>query len=719
MFVAMMLMATSVWAAGTVIVTKKLNGTVNADAGTVEYNVSETDNVCTLTVTPASGNYVTSAFISAERIVEAVVAQGRRAIGMDGNGIEVEAVDETNPAGTTTYSFVLPDDETYGVEVTVNFQSRTDISEGTLTLSIPETGYSYDGQAKKPAVTVMLGGVELASTNYTVSYRDSVDAGQATVVVTGIKSCMGSLTEYFTIAKAEINDDLVQLIIDGWTYGDEPNEPSVEGAPEGAVVTYTYLYFTDDGMVESETAPINAGGYGIRANISETANYNEGAVENEFSIEQADFSLVTIADIDDQTYTGEAIEPALTVTFKGQAVDAADYTAIYSNNQEVGEATVTLFTTDMNFAAGDTNPTKTFQIVSTEAVITVQDQTVTYNGQEQAFTNYTVSQGSVAIAYYASEEDLAAGNNKLEVVVDAGTYYVKVTQADGNYTSEPATATFTIEPKSIEGMLWSEAEEIYVYDGQAKTLDSGSFGLYDEERKTDLILNDDYTVGYTNNTNVGTATVTIEGIGNYQGTATMTFEIVRVLNLYFGTDNMNTYATYCAAEDLETPEGLQAYVVTAINGNTLETEAIDYIPQGVPVLLEKPEGYYMEYAYAYTEEPATIEVNLLYGCATPTTVASLTNESTNIYVLYNDEFVKTISGTIPAFRCYLPVAKSQNASTRLSISSYNEATGISSLTPGPSPKGDGSIYSLDGRKLTGQPTQKGVYIMSGKKVVIK
>ena len=86
MFVAMMLMATSVWAAGTVIVTKKLNGTVNADAGTVEYNVSETDNVCTLTVTPASGNYVTSAFISAERIVEAVVAHGRRAIGMDGNG---------------------------------------------------------------------------------------------------------------------------------------------------------------------------------------------------------------------------------------------------------------------------------------------------------------------------------------------------------------------------------------------------------------------------------------------------------------------------------------------------------------------------------------------------------------------------------------------------------------------------------------------------------
>jgi hypothetical protein len=47
-----------------------------------------------------------------------------------------------------------------------------------------------------------------------------------------------------------------------------------------------------------------------------------------------------------------------------------------------------------------------------------------------------------------------------------------------------------------------------------------------------------------------------------------------------------------------------------------------------------------------------------------------------------------------------------------------DETGIS-LTPNPSPKGEGSIYSLDGRKLNGQPTRKGVYIKNGKKTVIK
>jgi len=47
-----------------------------------------------------------------------------------------------------------------------------------------------------------------------------------------------------------------------------------------------------------------------------------------------------------------------------------------------------------------------------------------------------------------------------------------------------------------------------------------------------------------------------------------------------------------------------------------------------------------------------------------------------------------------------------------------ETTGINSLTPDPSPKGEGSgYYTLDGRKVNGTPTQKGIYIVNGKKVV--
>ena len=48
-----------------------------------------------------------------------------------------------------------------------------------------------------------------------------------------------------------------------------------------------------------------------------------------------------------------------------------------------------------------------------------------------------------------------------------------------------------------------------------------------------------------------------------------------------------------------------------------------------------------------------------------------------------------------------------------------EAAGIDSLTLNPSPKGEGNYYSLDGRRLQQKPTQKGVYLYDGRKVIIR
>ena len=41
------------------------------------------------------------------------------------------------------------------------------------------------------------------------------------------------------------------------------------------------------------------------------------------------------------------------------------------------------------------------------------------------------------------------------------------------------------------------------------------------------------------------------------------------------------------------------------------------------------------------------------------------------------------------------------------------------LTPNPSPTGEGNYYTLDGQKLQGKPTQKGVYIQNGRKIIVK
>ena len=51
----------------------------------------------------------------------------------------------------------------------------------------------------------------------------------------------------------------------------------------------------------------------------------------------------------------------------------------------------------------------------------------------------------------------------------------------------------------------------------------------------------------------------------------------------------------------------------------------------------------------------------------------------------------------------------------------DEQTGINSLPPDPSPKGEGSSYwyTLDGCRLSGKPTMRGIYVNNGRKVVIK
>ena len=81
--------------------------------------------------------------------------------------------------------------------------------------------------------------------------------------------------------------------------------------------------------------------------------------------------------------------------------------------------------------------------------------------------------------------------------------------------------------------------------------------------------------------------------------------------------------------------------------------------------------------------------------------------------------------TIGAFRAYFELNGLTAGEPGSGINSFvlnfgDEYTGIS-LTPDPSLKGEGSDYwySLDGRRLGGKPTQKGIYINNGHQVVIK
>lgn len=551
--VAVLMTTASVWA-GEVTVVTMLNGVESSTVGTVMPRVSETNGVCTLTVTPASGYYID--IITAEKTIEGGMAQAprrRTTPGMD-NYLQVTAPQSPyDPSDVTTWTFTMPASD-YNVEVIANFKARTSIAGATLNLTLPQGGFVFDGEAKEPAVTVTLGGSTLASSNYTVDYSNNIDAGTATVTVTGKNTYTGTATKNFTISKAELSNASVSLA--GWTYGDAANTPVLRGNLGDGTVNYFYANAEAPSLEYTTDVPTNAGNYSVKAVIAETANYQGKEVTNTFSIAKANLSGVTIANIADQTYTGKAVEPAVTVTFNGETVDAAEYTVGYSNNTNVGEATVTLTATGVNFTAGTT--------------------------------------------------------------------------------------------------------------------------------------------------------------------ATKTFQIVREIILSFS--EKNSWATYCATEDLTVPEGLSAYVVTSINGSTVQVEEIGFIPEGQGVLLNCEEPAYASdgfIAAAYNGAHSELPNNYLEGITAATSVKALATEGKSIYVLYNDEFVKTNSGTIPANRSYLPVGMDVNANARLSISfaDDDEITAIERIANSQQLKANGQYFDLQGRKVA-QPA-KGLYIVNGRKVVVK
>ena len=105
---------------------------------------------------------------------------------------------------------------------------------------------------------------------------------------------------------------------------------------------------------------------------------------------------------------------------------------------------------------------------------------------------------------------------------------------------------------------------VYTYDGAAKEPATIVKNAADEV----LVEGTDYEVSYTNNTNAGTATVTVEGIGNYSGTVEKTFEI--------NGSNIAT-STITLSRNEYTYDGTQHKPgVTVEMGETLLVEGTDF-----------------------------------------------------------------------------------------------------------------------------------------------
>lgn len=80
------------------------------------------------------------------------------------------------------------------------------ISVSQCSITLDKTVFTYDGSAKQPAVTVKYGSATLVKgLDFTVAYSNNVNAGTATVTVTGIGSYTGTASKTFVIKNSDIS----------------------------------------------------------------------------------------------------------------------------------------------------------------------------------------------------------------------------------------------------------------------------------------------------------------------------------------------------------------------------------------------------------------------------------------------------------------------------------------------------------------------------------
>ncbi|GAB6394429.1 MAG: Ig-like domain-containing protein [Bacteroidales bacterium] len=483
-----------------------------------DYTVAYTNNVnagtATATVT-GKGNYAGSAsktFIIAQPLA----------------GVWIEDIPTQTYTGDSIKPAVVVRDGsktlTPGADYTVAYMNN--VNPGTATATVTGTGsyagsasktfiiaqplagvwiedipaQTYTGDSIKPAIVVRDGSKILTpGTDYTVAWINNVNAGTATVTVTGTSNYAGSVSKNFIIAKPLTVEWLDSISLRYYTgISIEPYVVVRDGSKTLTLETDYIVTYRNN--VYPGTATVTVTGIG---------NYT-GIVTKTFIITKS-FSVVSIEDIPAQTYTGDSIKPAI-MARDGNAVLTAgrDYTVRYENNTGVGTALATVY------GAGDYTGAQSKLFVINPRPIAMDwledPPAQTYTGSEVK-PPLTVRDESGFVLTSAIHYYVSYLNN-----VNAGTATALVTGV-GNYTGT-AGKPFTINPKPVY------AQWIGDIPGQTYTGVAIEPALTVKDGYNILTPGVHYSAAYNNNVNAGTATVTITGMGNYTGTASKTFTIV-------------------------------------------------------------------------------------------------------------------------------------------------------------------------------------------------
>ena len=246
-----------------------------------------------------------------------------------------------------------------------------------------DSGFTYNGKEQKPSVTVQRympadesdytsKGYLTEGTDYTVTYRDNVNAGTATVTITGIGYYMDSVERTFTISKAAPEQATVDA--DSRTYScrvdnaDRVNLAAYLPKDHGAITAATA---TADGALTYSSAPSVAGGVlsytiqssaatkgAITVNVA-TTNYEDITIR--IPVETKDIGSVKLA-------TGAAVTLQDATLTEGEKLSTLKFNeAVFvdeAGNEVAG--TLTFRTPDEIPAVGTVEAEWVFQPTDTE-----------------------------------------------------------------------------------------------------------------------------------------------------------------------------------------------------------------------------------------------------------------------------------------------------------------------------------------------------------------
>lgn len=378
---------------------------------------------------------------------------------------------------------------------TVTFPiEKADISSTEISVK----NATFTGSAVKSDVDVRLGNVTLKEgTHYTLSYKNNVNAGTAQVTVSGKGSLEGAVTKDFTIAKADISKASISA---SGTYA--PDDVKIG-------INAKFGNYTLKSSDYSFAAPTAAGEQMLT--ISGNGNFS-GKTTVKCNVAKADIANAKSSlslSTDGKGYTVTIIYDGVLLT------QDKDYKVAVTESATGVSAVIT--------GIGNYGGTATISGISNEleafenAVVTIGK--VTYNGTAQ-LPSVTVKIGSVTLKS-GTDYILSAYDN-----TNAGTATAVIT-GKGKYEGAEKKTQFKIAPAAISSASISCEDQIYT--GQGVTAQP----VVTFNGKTLALGIDYYISGYSNIVNVGTATVTVKGKGNFTGTAKGTFRIVK-------QDNMET-----------------------------------------------------------------------------------------------------------------------------------------------------------------------------------